>query len=360
MVSPGYQTSIEALIDIEWPQIDLLAVVPYVIPLLFFGTIILLYQRYMPQEDKKRNLLVLIIISCYTASFFLVLYAGYGAVWWGPDELTFGSWWPFMGAIGWLTNTVFGSIIVGTIYILAVSLVFAIVASRVIAPPEPDFVSLRNDLKETQEEAKFMKAKAQKLEGENKQLKEFVSDKEKALTILQEELESLKKSFSEKEATMMAQLREATLVAESEVIPGPGPEEELLQTISKKDRTISELQSEISQLKSLLETSGVEPAVGLDAASKSKLDDYSRRAETATEIADTVISDLAKLMSMIDSSSLEPSAKSAITNLVSGLGRVIGKVAGSREREGPKIEMIGAVMMLHELIDGIKRQIQKA
>jgi hypothetical protein len=46
--------------------------------------------------------------------------------------------------------------------------------------------------------------------------------------------------------------------------------------------------------------------------------------------------------------------------LVSGLGRAIGKVAGppgERDTEGPKIEMIGAVMMVHEILDGVKRQI---
>ena len=361
MVSPGFQTRFDILIDVDWPQIDLLAVIPYVFPLLFLGTTLFLYQRHMSQEDLKRNLLVLIIISCYTASFFLVLYAGYGAVWWGPDELTFGSWWPFMGAIGWLTNAVFGSIVIGTIYIVAISFVFAIIAHRVITPPEPDYVGLREDLKESREKAEFMRAKAQELEGENKQLKEFMSEKEQALTSLQEELVSVKTTFGEKEAAMMAQLREATIVAEPGIVAGPGPEEELLQTISRKDQTITELQSEISQLKSLLETSGEEPVVRTEAgADKSVLDDYARRAETATEVADSVISDLAELMSMIDGSSMEPSAKSAVTELVSGLGRAIGKVAGppgEREVDGPRIEMIGAVMMVHEILDAVKRQI---
>jgi hypothetical protein len=170
VVSPEFQSRLDMLIDVDWPQIDLLAVVPFVIPLLFLGTTLFLYQRHMSQEDLKRNFLVLMIISCYTASFFLVLYAGYGAVWWGPDELTLGSWWPVMGAIGWLTNVVFGSIIIGTIYIVAISFVFAIIAHRVIAPPEPDYVGLREDLKESHEKAEFMREKAHQLEGENQQL----------------------------------------------------------------------------------------------------------------------------------------------------------------------------------------------
>jgi hypothetical protein len=116
-------------------------------------------------------------------------------------------------------------------------------------------------------------------------------------------------------------------------------------------------------LKSLLETSGEKPVVEIETgASKSILDDYERRAETATDVADTIISDLAELMSMIDGSSMEPSAKSAVIDLVSGLGRAIGKVAGppgEREKDGPKIEMIGAVMMVHEILDGVKKQVHK-
>ena len=68
-------------------------------------------------------------------------------------------------------------------------------------------------------------------------------------------------------------------------------------------------------------------------------------------------------MSLIDGSSLEPSAKTAIADLVSGLGRAIGRVAGppgERDKKSPKIEMIGAVMMVHEILDGIKRQIHGA
>jgi hypothetical protein len=284
------------------------------------------------------------------------LYAGFGIA--GAWNL--GSWLPFMNAVDWLTSAIFDTNIFGAVYIVAISFIFILVAYRIIAPPEPDFVSLRDDLKESQEKAEFTREKAQKLEGENRELKEFVTEKEQALTALQEELATMKTSFAETEKVMKEQLREATLVTEPSA--GLGPEEELLQTISKKDQTISELQSEICQLKSLLESAGAETAMTIEASdSKSKLDGYSRRAETATEVADTVISDLAELMSMIDGSSLEPSAKSAIAELVSSLGRAIGKIAGppgEREKEGPKIEMIGAVMMVHEILDGVKRQIQ--
>ena len=121
MVSPTFQSDLIAMVTLDWPQIDLLAVVPYVLPLIFLATALLLYQRHMPQNEPMRNLVVLIIIGCYFSAFLLVLYSGYGAEWWGDGDWTMGSWLPFMGAIDWLTNTVFGSIYIGTIYIIAIS-----------------------------------------------------------------------------------------------------------------------------------------------------------------------------------------------------------------------------------------------
>ena len=356
MVSPISQSDIQALQSIQWPESDLLAVIPYIIPLVLFGITLFFYQRHMPQDDLKRNLLVLLMLFCYFSAFILVLYAGFGSA----GDWSLGSWSFFIIVVNFVTRNVFGSSIIGTVYIIAISIFAIFVAYRVITPPEPDFVSLREELKESREKAEFMREKAYQLEGENKQLKEFLSGKETTLSVLQEEIDALKKSFSEKEAMLMTQLQEATITAEPAAAES-GPEEELLQTISRKDQTISELQNEIVQLKSLLETSGEEPVVEIETGdSKSILDDYTRRAETATEVADTVISDLAELMSMIDGSSMEPSAKSAVTDLVSGLGRAIGKVAGppgEREVDVPKIEMIGAVMMVHEILDAVKRQI---
>ena len=91
MVSPGITSGIGALIDFEFPGSDLAAVVPYVLPLIFVGTVFLLYQRYMPRTERNRNLLVLGGGVCYLLSFVLVLYAGFGAIWWGADEHTIGS-----------------------------------------------------------------------------------------------------------------------------------------------------------------------------------------------------------------------------------------------------------------------------
>ena len=95
-----------------------------------------------------------------------------------------------------------------------------------------------------------------------------------------------------------------------------------------------------------------------DVAEKQKLfEEFNRRAETASQVADSVISDTTEVISMVQSSTIDESAKLALIKLVESLGKSLSKVAGTPEvgKQEPKIEMIGAVMMLHEIIDAIKK-----
>ncbi len=365
MVSPGITSGISALIDFEFPGSDLAAVVPYVLPLIFVGIVFLLYQRYMPREERNRNLLVLGGIVCYALAFMLVLYAGFGAVWWGADELTLGSWSQFVGVLQFITDSVFGMVFIGVAYIVIIGVLFAVLANRVIAPPNPDFASLKQELAAAKDDAKGYKPEIQRLESENKKLSEFVSEKEANLSTFQGEIESLKTLVAEREAAHMeleAQLEAAASPAEI----SDDKENELLVTISAKDQRIGILQSELANLRLIMESAEKDATVGggekvtqLKADLKTResmIEDYNRRAQTATEVADSVMSDLALLISQVEGSSIDASAKVALTNLIENLGKSMGRVTGPpSERDKPKIELIGAVMMAHEIVDSIKK-----
>ena len=368
MVSPSITSGVGALIDFEFPGSDLAAVIPYVLPLIFVGTVFLLYQRYMPREELKRNLLVLGCIVCYTLSFFLVLYAGFGAIWWGSDEDTLGSWSLFIRVLQFVTDSVFGMVFVGVAYIIVIGVLFAVLANRVIAPPDPDFTSLKQELAAAKDDAKSYTPQIQKLESENKKLNEFISEKEANLATFHGEIESLKALVAEREAAHMeleVQLKAAASPAEI----SDDKENALLMTIAEKDQRIGALQSELANLRLIMESAEKEATVGggekvtqLETALKSResmIEDYNRRAQTATEVADSVMSDLALLISQIESSSIDASAKVALTNMIENLGKSMGRVTGPpSEREKPKIELIGAVMMAHEIVDSIKKMIR--
>ena len=365
MVSPSITSGIGALIDFEFPGSDLAAVVPYVLPLIFVGTVFLLYQRYMSREELRRNLLVLGGIVCYALAFLLVLYAGFGAVWWGADEVTFGSWSLFVGVLQFITDSIFGMVFVGVAYIVLIGVLFAVLANRVISPPDPDFTSLKQELAAAKDDAKGYKPEIQKLESENKKLSEFVSEKEANLATFHGEIETLKALVAEREAAHMeleAQLKAAASPTEI----SDDKENELLVTISEKDQRIGVLQSELANLRLIIESAEKKATVGggekvtqLEAALKSReseFEDYNRRAQTATEVADSVMSDLALLVSQVESSSIDSSAKVALTSLIENLGKSMGRVTGPpSERDKPKIELIGAVMMAHEIVDSIKK-----
>ncbi|UCE11568.1 MAG: hypothetical protein JSW61_06445 [Candidatus Thorarchaeota archaeon] len=347
------------MIEFEFPGSDLVAVMPYVLPLLFIGALLILYQRFMDRTERKRNAILGGGIVCVLFSIGLIAYAGFGSGWWRADQQSFGSWWEFMAVIQWLTDTLFDSVYVGTIYVFAMLFIVAIIGRSIIAPPNPDFVKLNDELKEARSVAEGAGARIQEAEVENKRLNEFISEKESALGELQTQVDSLQ----ERIAVLQSQLAEPTAVPTDAT-----REEELLTVISQKDQTITSLQAEIATLKQSAETGVVVSAVGVSedvarlqsliAEKDEKLDEYGRRAETASEVSDSVISDLVELISLVEGSSLEVPAKKALTGLIEGLGRAIGRVAGppdQRTKEDPKIEMIGAVMMVHEMVDGIKR-----
>ena len=44
------------LVDFGTPMDDIVATLPYVIPLIFFSITLLLYQRHLPQENIRRKL----------------------------------------------------------------------------------------------------------------------------------------------------------------------------------------------------------------------------------------------------------------------------------------------------------------
>ncbi|MCK5302384.1 MAG: hypothetical protein KAJ96_04510 [Candidatus Thorarchaeota archaeon] len=365
MVSPGITSGVGALIDFEFPGSDLAAVVPYVLPLIFVGTVFLLYQRYMPRAERNRNLLVLGGVVCYLLSFVLVLYAGFGAIWWGADEHTIGSWSEFVGVLQFVTDSVFGTVLIGVAYIVIISVLFALIANRVIAPPDPDFTGLKQELAAAKDEAKGAKPEIQKLESENKKLNEFISEKEANLATFHGEIESLKALVAEREAAHMELELQLKAAASPADIPAD-KEDELLVTISRKDQQIGVLQSELANLQLIMESAekgatvgGGEKVTQLEAALKGResiIEDYNRRAQTATEVADSVMSDLAQLISQVEGSAIDASAKVALTNLIENLGKSMGRVTGPpSERDKPKIELIGAVMMAHEIVDSIKK-----
>jgi hypothetical protein len=203
MANPNIVAGIHALIDIEFPERDVLAVTPYVLPLIFIGSMILLYQRHLPQNSARRNLLVAGGGVSFLVAVVILVYAAFGGTPW-IDFQDFGSWGQVMGIVQILTDTLFGSIWMGVLYLILLSGVFVGVAYRTIAPPDPDFVALRDVLKEAQDKMKSMKDNVQKIEGENKELNEFLSEKETSLTALQAQLDAIKEEVAEREAAMSA------------------------------------------------------------------------------------------------------------------------------------------------------------
>ncbi|TXT55127.1 MAG: conserved membrane protein of unknown function [Candidatus Thorarchaeota archaeon] len=390
MLDSDVLNEIHTLIDFGFPMGDIVAVIPYVFPLLLLSIILLLYQRYMIPDEIRRNLLVFIGIFSFTIATLLLLYSAFGAMWWGLDELTFGSWYPFIAALQGLTNLIFGSVFGSLAYIIGIGIGFFVLANLVIAPPDPDFVGLRAELKEAEDNIKELESDVKslaeeknKLEAENKKLNEFLSEREESLKKLQTQVESLTtevESLKSEEGEpvekvpleQLETLRMELDQARSEAEAAKTQEQELLETVSRKDQTISTLQSELAEAKSTkTPDSEATPPVSDEVVKslkeqlqscKEKLENYARRAETATEVSDSVISDLVHLISQIESSQLDASSKEVLTDLVEGLGRSVGRVSGppgEKEKDEPKIEMIGAVMMVHEIVDGVKKLTRK-
>ncbi len=366
MVGGISQANISMLIDVEYPISDLLIAISFTFPFIVVGILAILYQRYLPRTERKRNLILAGGLICMLFSVFILLYASFGML---PGlEQTAGSYGAVMGVLQEAYWFAFSSIPMGILYLVIASLIVASVAIKVLSPPDPDFVKLNEGLKEATEKFKKMNEDVQKLEGENKQLKEFVSEKESALTSLQEQLDTIKAEVGDRE-------KRITEMEAAMATTAPDREPELLATIAKKDMAIADLSEKMEELQNALaEASKLTPvAAGPDVRAEqleaslqetqSRLQDYLRRAETAAEVSDSVISDLAELMSQVESSGLESSAKQSVTNLIKNVGRAIGRVSevpAGKVRTEPKVELIGAVMIVHEIVDGIKKMIRES
>ncbi|MHA1905213.1 MAG: hypothetical protein ACXADL_15645 [Candidatus Thorarchaeota archaeon] len=366
----------ETLVDFEFPAGDVVAVIPYALPLIFISIMLFLFQRHLPRENARRNLSVFASIICLLASIVMLLYAGFGSGVYGLPE--FGSWWTFVGVIQYISDTIFGTVLFGILYVIVIGVMFSLIARSVIAPPNPDFTALREDLKIAQRESTDARAELQKVDADNKRLNEYISEKEETLASLQGEVESLKEQVKEREGKF-AEIEAKVASAEVVTALPNDRERELLDALQKRDITIQQLQSEAADLQLLMEsretpTTPAAPISGeemspdvqvriaqLEAAIKdrdSKLVDFSRRADTASEVSDSLISDLAQLITQVESSEIDASSKKTISTLVQGLGRAVSRVAGppgEKKPDTPKIEMIGAVMIVHEIIDGIKK-----
>lgn len=371
MVNPDAISRLGILIDfpIEFGS-NLAASLPYVLPLLFGAILLLLYQRYLPAKEPRRNLIILVGLLGLAGAVVMVLYAGFGSMWWVPGDYSFGSYDIFIAVLQRVTHMVFTySVVYFLVYLIGTVIIFTIMARYVITPSDPDFVALQSQLKDLATTTESVTKQKKELEAENKRLSEFLKDKEETLEVLQSELEGLKVSAGEREssiAEMQSRLRES---AEDT------GEQELLETISKKDETISRLQSELADLRLIMNSTAPTPSGASSSEDESKMqeleaklqslssriDDYARRADTASEVSDSVISDLAELISQVESSELEPSNKKTLIGLIEGLGRSMGRIVGkpAEKDDAPKVELIGAVMMVHEIVDSIKKLTRK-
>ena len=358
-----YLTSVglDLLVVYEAPMDDIVATIPYVIPLLTLAILLFLYQRHLPQESRKRNVMLLIGIFSVGVSLIAVLYSAFGLL------LGFGSAVTFGLFLQLLTDLFFGSVVSSLVYFVAFAIILSIIAYYLISPPDPDLVALRDELKAAKAESKTSKDDLQKLESENKRLTEFVSEKEQSLAALQGELEAIKAEVGERETSIS--LMEEQLKASS--TPAPSPDTELLESIKMKDAHIESLESEIADLRLATEGAAI-PATSSDDLvtelssklrdAQTKWEDLSRRAETASEVSDSVISDLVELISQVEGSSQDDGAKKAMVALIESLGRSMTRVAreiGDSHGEEPKVEMIGAIIMVNEIVDTIKKMVRQ-
>ncbi|MGY5857784.1 MAG: hypothetical protein RTU63_00325 [Candidatus Thorarchaeota archaeon] len=376
MNSSAVISGFELLVDFGAPMDDIVATLPYVLPALFIATILLLYQRHLPQDSLKRNVMVLFSILCIISATGLIVFAASGALSW-----EFGSYGTFSAALQLVTDFIFGSTITSLVYVIAVGILFAVFTYFMITTPEPDLAGLREDLKLTREVAQLSKQAIFKLEGENKKLNEFITEKEESLAALEGELEAIKAEVGEREASI--KLMEDQLAGK--VKPSKN-EDELKAQLLERDQSIESLQVEIADLRLVLENTETAPVVVEPAppstpatpvvdenrvrelevelqAIQAKWEDLGRRSETASQVSDSVISDLVELISQVESSKRDDSAKVTIVQLIEGLGRSMTRVAreaGEPQFNEPKIEMIGAILMVNEIVDAIKKMVRES
>ena len=354
---------VNMLVVLETPMDDIIAVLPYVVPLLTLAILLFMYQRHLPQTDRKRNIAILIGVLSLGVSIIAVLYSAFGLI------LGFGSAVTFGHFLQLLTDLFFGSTLSSLLYIAGFVIVLSIIGYYVISPPNPDFTSLRDEVKELKDEAKSSREEMQKLESENKKLNEFVSEKEDSLTTLQSELEAIKAEVIERERSI--ELMEEQLKATPSAVSVS--DEATREKIRMKDALIESLESEIADLRIAAEGTTRTPSAPADdnivielssklKEAQTKWEDLSKRAATASEVSDSVISDLVELISQVESSNQSDGGKQALVALVESLGRSMTRVArevGDSHGEEPKVEMIGAIIMVNEIVDTIKKMVRQ-
>jgi len=356
------QAGFQLLVTLGTPMDDILAIAIFALPLAALAIILLVYQRHLPREALKRNLMVLSGIISLGAVFLGILFAASHALPW-----SFGSWNTFAYGLQLLMDLVFGSVTTSLLYILGSIVAFALLAHFVIAAPEPDLVNLRAELKAAQGEVKIDKEALQRLEVDNKRLNEFLSEKETSLANLEGELETIKAEIGEREDSISLMEEQLKTKTDSSDI-----EKKVRSQLEEKNVLIDTLQSEIADLRLILENTKASPVGSRDDGKlleleKSQLEsqtrwtDLVRRSETASEVSDSVISDLVELISQVQASGKNDSAKQALISLIEGLGRSMTRVArevGDTRADEPKIEMIGAIIMTNEIVDAIKKIIR--
>lgn len=365
MVNPN-GIAFELLVDIEAPMDDILAVLPYVLPMMLIAIMLLFYQRHLPRDDFQRNGIVFLSILFIASSSLIVLYAGFGSRWWGPTGLPFGSYAAFVAGLQVLTNVVFGSVLGSMLYILAVTGVFVFIIYYTVSPPEPDVVALREEIRISKEESVGIRERIQKLEAENKQLNEFITEKETALTALEGELEGIKSEVGEREASIALMEEELS----SKPVPAiVGDRSDLEKQLKAREQTIEALMHEITSLKEATSSASSpvssaqmdELQVSLQEC-RARWEDLIRRADTAAEVSDSVVSDLVELISQVESSNRADPAKQVLIPIIETVGRsmtrISKEVADVRDDE-PRIELIGAIIMVSEIVDAIKKVIRK-
>jgi len=104
MTSSFVPAELEMMVTFELPMDDIVASLPYVLPMITLGVLLLLYQRHMAPTSTRRNLMILIGGLSFAAAIIAVVYASLGGM------FGFGSWTTFVNGLQLLTNLFFGSI----------------------------------------------------------------------------------------------------------------------------------------------------------------------------------------------------------------------------------------------------------
>jgi hypothetical protein len=346
------------LVSIGAPMDDIVASLAFVIPALILGLMLLFYQRHLARDDMKRNLIVFVGLLSIVGSALVLLYAGFGSRWYGPTDLPFGSYFFFTMMLQMLSDVIFGSVLISLLYVVGIAALFTALIHYTISPPEPDVVSLREELRVTRDQASGLQEQMKKVEAENKRLNEFVSERETALTTLEGELEAIKAEVGEREASIA--LMEEELGSKTPAV-APALDADMEQQLAARDQTIESLMRELEALRA---GSGDVVAQELRVSHEdlqAKWEDLVRRAETASEVSESVVADLVDLMSQVEASKKDDATKRSLVSLIEALGRSMTRVsreAGQAAGDEPPVMAIGAIIMVNEAVDAIKKIIR--